>query len=67
MESQESQSTVNVAQFVEKIILSKKINHLQYHQLSAAILADGEIDEEERYQINRLFDAIQLGQVKIVT
>jgi hypothetical protein len=50
-----------------KIILSKKINHLQYHQLSAAILADGEIDEEERYQINRLFDAIQLGQVKIVT
>jgi hypothetical protein len=66
MESQESESSMNVAQFVEKLILSRQISPRQYHQLSAAILADGEIDEEERYQINRLFDAIQAGQVRIV-
>lgn len=66
MESQESASTMNVAQFVERLILSRQISQKQYHQLSVAILADGKIDEEERYLINRLFDAIQAGQVKII-
>ncbi len=66
MESQENESTVNVTQFVDKLILSRQISGQEYNQLAAAILADGEIDEEERYQINRLFDAIQAGQVKII-
>lgn len=66
MESQESESMVNVAQLVERFILSRKISHKQYQQLSVAILADGQIDEEERHQINRLFDAIQSGQLKII-
>jgi uncharacterized membrane protein YebE (DUF533 family) len=66
MESQESQPIQSVAQFVEKLISSRRISYQQYHQLSAAILADGQIDEEERYQINRLFDAIQAGRVKII-
>lgn len=66
MESQEHQSTVNVAQLVEQFILSRKISNKEYHQLSVAILADGQIDEEERHQINLLFDAIQAGQLKII-
>jgi uncharacterized membrane protein YebE (DUF533 family) len=66
MRSQESQTTLNVTQFVEKVIVSRQITYRQYHQLSAAILADGKVDEEERRQINRLFDAIQRGYVKIV-
>jgi hypothetical protein len=66
MESQKSESTLNISHFVENLIVSRKISHQQYHQLSAAILADGEIDEEDRYQINRLFDAIRTGQVRIV-
>ena len=66
MESQENQSTVNVAHLVERFILSRKISKKEYYQLSVAILADGQIDEEERHQINRLFDAIQAGQLKII-
>jgi hypothetical protein len=66
MESQENQSTVNVTQLVERFILSRKISKKEYYQLSVAILADGQIDEEERHQINRLFDAIQAGQLKII-
>ncbi|GAB4185603.1 MAG: hypothetical protein Fur006_24220 [Coleofasciculaceae cyanobacterium] len=66
MRSQESQTTLNVTQFVENVIISRQITYRQYHQLSAAILADGKVDEEERRQINRLFDAIQRGYVKIV-
>jgi hypothetical protein len=65
MEFQEKKLTVDVSIVVEKIILSRQISYQQYHQLSAAILADGKVDEEERYQINRLFDAIQAGRVRI--
>jgi hypothetical protein len=66
MEFQEKELTLDVSVVVEKIILSRQISYQQYHQLSAAILADGKVDEEERYQINRLFDAIQAGRVRIV-
>ena len=66
MNSQESQITLSVAKFVDQIIVSRQISYRQYHQLSAAILADGRVDEEERRQINRLFDAIQSGYVKII-
>jgi uncharacterized membrane protein YebE (DUF533 family) len=30
------------------------------------VMADGNIDEHERQQINRLFDAIQTGRIKVV-
>jgi uncharacterized membrane protein YebE (DUF533 family) len=66
MRSQESHTTLNVTEFVDKVIVSRQITYRQYHQLSAAILADGKVDEEERRQINRLFDAIQRGYVKII-
>lgn len=66
VESQERQTILNIAQFVEQLIVSRQISCKQYRQLSAAILADGEVDEEERRQINRLYDAIQAGKVKII-
>lgn len=66
MEPQECKSTLDVAQFVEKLIFARQISRRQYEQLSAAILADGKIDQEELQQINRLFDAIRAGQMKIV-
>ncbi len=66
MEAQQSQTKTSVAQLVEQLILTRRITCQQYHQLSSAILADGQIDEEERCLINRLFDAIQAGLVRIV-
>jgi len=30
------------------------------------VLADGSVDEQELQQINRLFDAIQTGRVKVL-
>lgn len=66
MSREESQTKLDVAQFVERLIASRQISYQQYYQLSAAILADGKVDEEERRQINRLFDAIQRGYVKII-
>ncbi|MEM8613151.1 MAG: hypothetical protein AAGF93_14110 [Cyanobacteria bacterium P01_H01_bin.105] len=56
----------NVAQLVDQLIRSKRITYQQYQSLSKLVLADGTVDEQERRQINRLFDAIQSGAVRIM-
>ena len=55
-----------VAQLVDRLIRSKRITYSQYQTLSKMVLADGTVDEQERRQINRLFDAIQSGRIRIV-
>ena len=54
-----------VTQLVDQVIRNRLISQAQYQELSAIVLADGDVDENERRQINRLFDAIQTGRVKI--
>jgi uncharacterized membrane protein YebE (DUF533 family) len=66
MQTHDSCSDSNVAALINQLIASRRITLRQYQELSAAVLADGAIDEQERYQINRLFDAIQNGAVKFV-
>jgi hypothetical protein len=51
---------------VDQCIQSRTISQTQYQDLSALVLADDTVDENERRQVNRLFDAIQSGRVKIV-
>ena len=55
-----------VSQLVDRLIRSKRITYTQYQTLSKMVLADGTVDEQERCQINRLFDAIQSGAVRIM-
>ncbi|MEM1240573.1 MAG: hypothetical protein AAGI45_12095 [Cyanobacteria bacterium P01_H01_bin.26] len=55
-----------VTQLVERLIRAKTISYPQYQTLSKMVLADGTVDEQERRQINRLFDAIQSGAIRIV-
>ena len=68
--STDTVSTANaaddVAQLVEKLIRAKRLTYGQYQTLSKMVLADGTVDEQERRQINRLFDAIQSGAIRIV-
>ncbi|WP_198805017.1 hypothetical protein [Leptolyngbya sp. BL0902] len=54
-----------VAALVNQVLESRYITQAQYQTLSSMVLADGTVDESERCQINRLFDAIQNGRVKI--
>jgi uncharacterized tellurite resistance protein B-like protein len=55
-----------VTKLVDQLIATKRISYKHYQELSQLVLADGDVDEQERKQINRLFDAIQLGSVKII-
>ncbi|MGD1855230.1 MAG: hypothetical protein ACFB2W_13385 [Leptolyngbyaceae cyanobacterium] len=65
-ETTETPGPNEVTQLVEQLIKTKRITYAQYQTLSTLVLADGTIDEQERRQINRLFDAIQVGAVRIV-
>ncbi|MEO1590595.1 MAG: hypothetical protein AAFU71_04795 [Cyanobacteria bacterium J06632_22] len=56
----------DVKKLVDRLIVTKRISYAQYKQLSTMVLADGTVDEQERRQINRLFDAIQAGAVRIL-
>lgn len=51
---------------VDQLMTSRKITHQQYQHLSQLVLADGSVDDQELHQINRLFDAIQTGQIKVL-
>lgn len=55
-----------VTQLVDRLIRTKRITYTQYQTLSKMVLADGTVDEQERRQINRLFDAIQSGAIRIM-
>lgn len=56
----------NLSQLINQLIASRQITLRQYQELAAAVMADGNVDEQERREINRLFDAIQIGAVKFV-
>ena len=58
--------SAELVELINQLIASRQITLAQYQQLSATVLEDGTVDEQERRQINRLFDAIQTGVVKFV-
>jgi uncharacterized tellurite resistance protein B-like protein len=55
-----------VTKLVDQLLAAKRISYTHYQELSQLVLADGDVDEQERRQINRLFDAIQIGAVRII-
>ncbi|MFQ4137492.1 hypothetical protein PGN35_014340 [Nodosilinea sp. PGN35] len=64
--SSPSQPDCPITALVNQFIQARTISQTQYQELTALVLADGTVDESERKQVNRLFDAIQLGRVKIL-
>ncbi|MGA7936380.1 MAG: hypothetical protein WCA35_22690 [Kovacikia sp.] len=65
--AQQSSPAAIVSEIVDRLISSRRMSHREYHQLCSLILSDNQIDEEERLQINRLFDAIQSGQLRVMS
>ncbi|MBE9157105.1 hypothetical protein IQ265_09745 [Nodosilinea sp. LEGE 06152] len=65
MSSPTSQPGCPITNLVSQCIQARVITQAQYQELTTLVLADGTVDESERKQVNRLFDAIQVGRVKI--
>jgi hypothetical protein len=50
---------------VDKILEKGKMNRQEHIQLTSAMLSDSQMTHEERRQINRVFDYLQMGRLKL--
>lgn len=50
---------------VEQILEKGKISRQEHIQLTSALLSHDQMTDEERCQINRLFDYLQIGRLKV--
>lgn len=62
----QSKSGVATIHMVERIISAGQISRQEHLQLTSTILSDHKISDEERRQINRIFDYVQIGRLKLV-
>ncbi|MEG3860221.1 hypothetical protein [Microcoleus sp. herbarium12] len=66
MRTSQNKSSLTIYQMVDRIVASGKIARREHLVLTSAILCDDKLSEEERHQINRIFDYIQIGRVKFI-
>ena len=64
--TEQNQPKVTINQMVNRIMTSGKLNRREHLQLTSAILCDRQITDEERHQINQIFDLIQIGKIKLI-
>lgn len=50
---------------VEEILEKGKMNRQEHIQLTSAMLSDHQMTDKERRQINRVFDYLQIGRLKL--
>lgn len=62
----QDKSGMAIQHTIDRIIAAGQINRQEHLQLTSAILSDYRITNEERRQINRVFDYLQIGRLKLV-
>lgn len=58
--------TVTAKQIIDQILVAGQISRQQYMWLTSAILSDHQLTDEDRRQINHIFDYILVGRLKLV-
>ena len=66
MPTSPKKSNLTISQMVDRIVASGKIARREHLVLTSAILSDDKISEEDRHQINRVFDYLQIGRLKFI-
>ena len=63
-----TQSSSNLATpiLVERILTSGQLNRWEYLSLMSAMLSNQDLSESDRHQINRIFDYVQTGRLKLI-
>ncbi|HEY9641241.1 MAG TPA: hypothetical protein V6C57_12210 [Coleofasciculaceae cyanobacterium] len=59
-------SNVAIKPLIDQIISTGKMSRKDHVQLTSAILSDQRITDEDRREINRVFDYIQIGRLKLI-
>ncbi|MCS6813565.1 MAG: hypothetical protein NZ772_08360 [Cyanobacteria bacterium] len=62
----QQRSLPNIQQLIREVINSGKLTRQEYMALTLAMLSNQRLSEDDRQQINRVFDNIQTAQIKIV-
>lgn len=61
-----SQAEIGVKPIVDRILSSGRMSRQDHTLLTSTVLANGDINDENRRQINRIFDHVQTGQLKLM-
>ena len=61
-----NQCHLAVKTIADQILPSGKMSRQDHIMLTSTILADGEVSNEDRRHINRIFDYIQTGRLKLI-
>lgn len=62
----QGQSNQTIKQVVERILNVGQLSRLEHLQLVTMFLCDYKVTDEERHQINRVFDELQIERLKLV-
>lgn len=62
----QGQSSQTVKQIVDRILNTGQLSRLEHLQLVTTILSDYKVTDEERSQLNRVFDDLQINRLKVV-
>jgi hypothetical protein len=60
-----SKVSSNLQNILDRALEVGEISRKEYLQLTSAILADYRMSDEERRQINRIFDYVQTGRLRL--
>lgn len=66
MRSVQSKFSLGIRSKVENIIQSGQISRQDHINLTSTLLSTTKMSDEDRIQINRIFDYIQSGRLKLV-
>jgi hypothetical protein len=66
LQNTQKKPTISISLMVDRILASGRLTRRDHLVLTSAILSDNKINEEERHQINRIFDYLQIGRLKFV-
>jgi hypothetical protein len=62
----QGQSSQTLQQITNRILAIGYLSRFEYLQLVTTFLSDYKVTDDERNQINRIFDNLQTGRLKIV-
>jgi hypothetical protein len=62
----QSQSNQTIKHIVDRILNTGHLSRQEHLQLVSTFLSDYKVTHDERSQINRIFDDIQTGRLKIL-
>lgn len=55
-----------IQELVDQILVSRQISRTDQNRFMSALLSKNTLNKEDQLQINRVFDGLQTGQIRVV-